>query len=438
MKTLLKNLIKAVVVSLLICTVITLINFISKREMVWNEAYLRNNIIGFIYGIVLYFVNAYLFHFIKRIVKDDNSYKKRILLFLPLSVAATSLSVFLINMGLKTGYEGLSFDQFIAGQRMSNYIVIIIISLIIALSIFSFYFYRAYKEGQLKNQTTIASNATATFESLKNQLDPHFLFNSLNVLSALIEENPKKAQEFTVSLSKVYRYVLEQKDKNLVYVEEEMDFARLYVSLLQMRFENALEISFPDVQPYVHLKMIPLSLQLLLENAIKHNIVSETKPLKIQLYFKDNSLIVRNNYQKKETFTKEKGIGLNNIINRYALVSNEHIHIDNDENHFSVSLPLISEDMTFRFGVQLKEEELFQRAYERMNRLKEWYVSIYFVIFGFPLFLLINKLWFPDYKWWPYIILFFMVFNMLINGFRALDILGKWERNMIIKQINKK
>src|SRR5690606_37534350 len=117
------------------------------------------------------------------------------------------------------GFENKTINQFLKTEKASNYLVAMIITIIVTLAIHLIYFYKAYQESKLKEQKIIAGNASAKFESLKNQLDPHFLFNSLNVLSSLIEENPENAQKFTTSLSKIYRYVLEQRDKELVSVD---------------------------------------------------------------------------------------------------------------------------------------------------------------------------------------------------------------------------
>ena len=145
---------------------------------------------------------------------------------------------------------------------------------------------------QVVEQKIIATSANVRFESLKNQLDPHFLFNSLNVLSSLIDENPHKAQEFTASMSKIYRYILDKKDKELVSVEEELDFAKTYCEMLTTRFEDSVSFQF-EIEPEVKKAFIvPLSLQLLLENCIKHNFATEQKPLKIRVYSENQYLIV--------------------------------------------------------------------------------------------------------------------------------------------------
>lgn len=289
---------------------------------------------------------------------------------------------------------------------------------------------------EVTQQKDIAVKATASFETLKNQLDPHFLFNSLNVLSSLIEENPKKAQEFTVALSKIYRYVLDQKDKNLISVEEELNFAKLYVSLLKMRFEDAIIINFQTDIDINDFRIVPLSLQLLLENAIKHNIISDQKPLQIDIFKEDNYLVVQNSYQKKQTFEKSTGIGLQNIIQRYNLVSNLEINIQQTDKHYVVKLPLISGESLYNFQEDIFTEEIFNNAYDRMYQLKEFYVTVFAAIVFIPLAIVVNFFYLPTFKWSIAIILF-MLFALLINGIKTLNFLKNWENKMINKQINK-
>jgi LytS/YehU family sensor histidine kinase len=189
----------------------------------------------------------------------------------------------------------------------------------------------------------ISGNVSAQFESLKNQLDPHFLFNSLNVLNGLIEESPKKASMFTTDLSKIYRYVLEQKDKSLVSLQDELTFSRAYLNLLSLRFEAGIQIDL-QINAEQHTGCIlPLSLQLLIENAIKHNIISVRKPLLLKIYRKNNYLYVENNLQKKKVLHDHSGIGLKNIQERYAILSNLSVHLQETDILFSVGLPIINE-----------------------------------------------------------------------------------------------
>src|SRR5690606_26229923 len=143
----------------------------------------------------------------------------------------------------------------------------------------------------------------------------------LNVLTSLIEENPEAATRFTTSLSKVYRYVLEQKTKELVTLEEELKFAELYMSLLSVRFEDSIVFSSPSHLQNPQAKVVPLSLQLLLENAVKHNQVTASKKLHITISEENGTLVVTNNVQPKQTLKESTGVGLQNIRDRYALLT---------------------------------------------------------------------------------------------------------------------
>lgn len=310
-------------------------------------------------------------------------------------------------------------------------------SMTISTTVYAVLLIRRKDKIEVSQQKDIAVKATASFESLKNQLDPHFLFNSLNVLSALIEEDPLKAQEFTIGLSKVYRYVLDQKNKNLIPVEEEINFARLYISLLKVRFEDAIVVNFPDQVSLNGYRIVPLSLQLLLENATKHNIISEIKPLRIEVFTENGFLVVKNNYQKKQTLESSSGIGLQNIIQRYELVSKEEVVILKTQDFYSVKLPLVSEESFFYFRDELVTEDLFENAYHKMSQLKQFYISFITTIVLAPVSYLINEWYMPGFDWWM-AITFFMLFALAINGLKALNILDKWERKMIKKQINKK
>jgi len=185
-------------------------------------------------------------------------------------------------------------------------------------------------------------NLQSQFEVLKQQVNPHFLFNSLNVLTSLIKVDPDLAETFTERLSKVYRYVLENKDKDLVSLATEMEFLRAYVFLLDIRFTGKVfvDINFDDQQTDTF--VVPLALQLLIENAIKHNTFSKKSPLKVALFIdEDHTLNVVNNLQNRETHMKSTGIGLVNITKRYALLSDRQPSFEMTEEHFIAKIPLI-------------------------------------------------------------------------------------------------
>jgi LytS/YehU family sensor histidine kinase len=187
------------------------------------------------------------------------------------------------------------------------------------------------------------AKAEAELEALKNQIDPHFIFNSLNTLSHLIEERPEKAKQFNDSLADVYRYILQNKAKSLVLLREEMFFLNDYFSLLKIRFEKAIHLNMEvDESCFDQYLIPPISLQLLMENAIKHNEFSDANPLVVSMRLENEELIVRNNVRKKTLRKTSSRIGLENLTERYRLITNKQLNIESLPEEFIVRLPVLS------------------------------------------------------------------------------------------------
>ncbi|MFC4871792.1 sensor histidine kinase [Negadavirga shengliensis] len=198
----------------------------------------------------------------------------------------------------------------------------------------------AIEAEQLKSE-----NLASRYQSLKDQLNPHFLFNSLNVLSHLVYENADKSVEFIQQLSRIYRYVLDIQGEELVSLDRELEFAKSYLCLQKIRLGTAMDYHIA-VPHSGNLYLPPLSLQLLLENAFKHNVASTENPLLITISIKGQNLVISNNLQRKKTGKKEKnGIGLNNITKRYALISSVSPSIRESTDIFLVELPLLKTDV---------------------------------------------------------------------------------------------
>jgi len=186
------------------------------------------------------------------------------------------------------------------------------------------------------------ANLQSQFESLKSQVSPHFLFNSLNTLSSLIEENPEMAVKFVNQLSKVYRYLLQSNEKELTTVKEEMEFLDSYIFLLKTRFGEGFKMNIDLSDEILSSLIPPLTLQILVENAVKHNIVSMHRPLNITITSIDKSSIsVVNNFQKKTINVASTGMGLANIAAKYKLLNKPSIRIEEGIQEFSVTLPII-------------------------------------------------------------------------------------------------
>jgi LytS/YehU family sensor histidine kinase len=182
----------------------------------------------------------------------------------------------------------------------------------------------------------------AEYEQLKNQVNPHFLFNSLNTLASLIEENGEAAVQYTIQLSDLYRSMLSYKDRDLIYLSEEWTLLQKYVFIQQSRFGDGfqLHVDLPEAISKTR-QIVPLALQMLVENAIKHNIVSTARPLDIYISATNDTLTVRNTLNPKMSKEKGAGLGLQNISRRYALMSSRSMAYGIQDNQFIVTLPLL-------------------------------------------------------------------------------------------------
>jgi len=314
-----------------------------------------------------------------------------------------------------------------------------------ALMISAFLHAKGFMEELKKNtkqevveQKLIATSANAQFESLKNQLDPHFLFNSLNVLTALIDENPEQAQKFTTSMSKIYRYVLEQKDKEMVKVEDEIEFAKIYCNLLKTRFEDSVnfifEVNNDDLQKFV----VPLSLQLLLENCIKHNFATSSKPLNIRIFTEGKFLCIENNLQVREQLKESAGIGLANIVQRYALLTKENVFIEKSEQTFKVKIPILieknSQTMT-TYTSETTENVAYERAVKRVKELKGFYGNLISYCIVIPFLVIINLLTSSKQIWFYWPMLGWGI-GLVAHGMTVFAIGKNWEEKKIREIMN--
>ena len=301
-------------------------------------------------------------------------------------------------------------------------------------------FMAAWKNSTKKEvveQKLIAKSANAQFESLKNQLDPHFLFNSLNVLDSLIEENPVQAQRFTNSMSKIYRYVLEQKDKELVSVEEEIDFAKTYCELLKTRFEDAVTFDFNISEEDKKGFVVPLSLQLLLENSIKHNFATSSKPLNIKIFTEKGNLIIENNLQTRELPNTSTGVGLANIVSRYNLLTERNVFVEKSEAFFRVKLPILTEKMNPMNPYTPSQEQLaYEKAAKRVEELKGFYGNLISYCIFIPFLIFINFQTSPKYHWfwWP---MLGWGIGVISHGIKTFGIGTDWEERQIKKYMEK-
>ena len=427
---------RALFIGLTIFGIINLIRFLNGEIVQFDEQLKLTFIYTLLYSFTLHLANTYLFLLLDKIFVNERFSRRRIAIGFVASFVLSLFVIFLLRLFISVGIENQSLHAFFKGERASNYIVASVFTFVVLLIVNFIYLYKWYQENKLKEQKVIAGNASAKFESLKNQIDPHFLFNSLNVLSSLIEENPDNAQRFTTSLSKIYRYVLEQKDKELVLVEEELAFAKTYMNLLKMRFENSISYELPSEYDNSEARVVPLSLQLLLENTIKHNSASEQKPLHIKIYVENNYLVIQNNLQKKEVLQERKGVGLQNIVARYALISERKVLIDENESDFKVFIPILTKQISFmETKNQLTENMSYIKAKERVEKLKGFYGNLISYCCVIPILILINLntssfqwFWFPMLGWG---------LGLSFHAFETFGYGKSWEEKKIQQILNK-
>lgn len=395
--------------------------------------------ISLMYSLIIGLGNGFVNDFLTRRFSWVEQTKTRVILGIIATFLVNVILVLLCNYVTYILILKKNANDFFTGNMgISNWITINI-ALLVSAILHAKSFMEEWKKSTRKEvveQKIIAKSANAQFESLKNQLDPHFLFNSLNVLSSLIDENPNLAQRFTSSMSKIYRYVLEQKDKELVTVEEELDFAKTYCELLKTRFEDSVnfEVEVKDKKGFV----VPLSLQLLLENCIKHNFATSAKPLIIKIYSENGNLIVENNLQAREQVKEREGIGLSNIVQRYSLITNRNVFIEKSEDYFKVKIPLLTEKLTNMTNNINKTEEIlaYEKAAKRVEELKGFYGNLISYCVFIPFLFFINWRTSPDYYWafWP---MFGWGIGVVAHGLQVFGIGQDWEEKQIRKYMKR-
>lgn len=437
----LKDFGKAFFVGTLVFLVLVIIQYINGYTFSNVKEVLMGFMYNQIYAIVLYMANAYYFDFLLKLFPKQVFKTKNLLKGAVGGVFITIVSLFGIRIFIETVIGNSSIAQFIAEERADFYYIGFIISVVVTTIFYAIYYYKNKQDKKITEQKIIAGTASAKFDALKNQLDPHFLFNSLNVLTGLIEENPEAATRFTTSLSKVYRYVLEQKNKELVTLEEELKFAKLYMSLLTVRFEDSIILTLPDHLEDPEAKVVPLSLQLILENAVKHNQVMSSKKLYIKISEENGSLVVTNNYQPKQVLKESTGVGLRNIRDRYELLTNRPVQVNSNGKNFSIAIPILSESPRIvNASETFISEKKYKLAKKRVEKLKGFYVHLAIYIIFIPVLIFLNFISRAGFPWalFPIIGWGFGILGHATETFDYHPFFGKeWEARKIRKLMNR-
>jgi len=268
----------------------------------------------------------------------SNAKKIALILFasITLTIALSLLYFYILTTSMQIGFDWQAVRMIIVRN--------IVVTLIIVISSYLIYLYKNKRQMEMEYERLQAESIQSKYEALKNQIDPHFLFNSLNTLNSLIDISPEKSKDFVRKLSQVFRHALQNKE--VATLKEELEFTQSYCSLMQIRYGEALTFIFDIAPEALNRSIVPLSLQVLIENAVKHNIINRKQPLTVTVSTSDdnNYIMVSNPVQRTKIEEKGEGIGLPNLSERYRLKWHKNIVIRELNNEFSVTIPLIDDE----------------------------------------------------------------------------------------------
>lgn len=301
-------------------------------------------------SIIIFWTPAYFLHAVPALwLRQRFPYIRQTALRLCLAWSVHVLMSSTMILGFFYSYEWVHFPgyTFDAARLHVTLIFSAIGNLIVNVVHESIYTFEQWDTALREADQLQQANLRSQLEGLKGQISPHFLFNALNSLSSLIEEDPDQAQQFIDEMSSVYRYLLRANETELTTLDQELAFTRSYFHLLRTRHGEHLRLEEAVDEKYYTYQLPPLTLQLLLENAVKHNIILPEQPLHIRIETRDDGrLVVQNNLQRKPVHALSNQVGLSNIINKYRLLGKGEIDVRDEAPYFTVTIPLIR-DITF-------------------------------------------------------------------------------------------
>ena len=272
-----------------------------------------------------------------RVLPFEKGITRRIFVQILVGVIASILLRFLIYL-FGEPYLPFQLDRLFLA---ATWVLYVLAGSVINTIFITRYFLRQWKESLVVAERLEKEKSQVQFDNLKNQLNPHFLFNALTSLNSLIFENQELASRFLQHLSRVYRYVLQNKEKNFVTLSTELEFITNYIFLAETRFEKALSIKVSIDNRFTDRAIVPVTLQTLIENALKHNIAEPARPLQISVYCANDYLIVENNLQRKSIVENSNKMGLDNLKSLYSFLTNKPLIVESSEQIFQVRVPLI-------------------------------------------------------------------------------------------------
>lgn len=302
---------------------------------------IRGTILSTISGFLLAYPDLY---FIKQLNKFAEWNEKPVLRIIIQILLITTLAIVIsLTITLFANWVSAYTEDF-TGVLINNALMYIAANVILISILEGWIYYSESKLAKQQAKELQQELSQIKFEVLKSQINPHFIFNSLNVLSGLLDKDIEKAQQFIDEFSQIYRYVLETIEQNVTNLGKELDFLQSYLFLQQIRYGKSLSYSVNIDSKFLNYYLPPLTLQLILENAIKHNIINESKPMKIELYTEEEFLMVKNNLQPKISSGNSMGLGIKNLTKRYSLITDIKPKFAVETNYYIAKLPLIKEE----------------------------------------------------------------------------------------------
>ncbi len=299
----------------------------------WSSLY------SFIIGATLWKGNEAVGYFVSRKI-DRYKEPLRVLRWnLSIMFLYSTLAIIVVNYIWWVLIFGRSTGSLFS-QNWITMLIEMVVTIIIASIIFSINFFKAWRESAVNEEKLKKESIAFQYKALQNQVNPHFLFNSLNTLTSLVHKDQDTAVKFIKELSDVYRYVLEMKDKELIDLSTELKFVDHYIYLQKIRYSENLDVKM-KIKSVQGSRIVPMSLQIVIENAIKHNTVSEENPLQIEVLENDGCIVVKNNLQRKSAIKDSGGIGITNLQSRYKFLTDKKFTAEESGNEFIVRIPII-------------------------------------------------------------------------------------------------
>jgi len=301
----------------------------------------RGTILSLIASFFIAYPDLFVIAYLNRSAPWESKTMKRLLIqfFLAVVIAVFVSVCFTLFANLLKPYE-----HALTNVLLNNALIFAVVNVFLMAILEGMIFSMESRKSRMMADQLREELSEIKFELLKSQINPHFMFNSLNVLSGLISKDAKKAEQFIDEFSHIYRYVLETIERPVSTLEKELDFMRSYMYLQQMRYGDNLTYSI-DIPASLQAGLLPpLSLQVVLENAIKHNVVDDTTPLRIDIYHENHHLVISNGLRPKVYMARSTGLGLKNLKKRYAMISDQQPSFNIVDNHYVARLPLLKNE----------------------------------------------------------------------------------------------